>query len=115
MQRLGRMEIQSRGSRRAEGCGDFACDDAALAHPSDDYSPGAAVQQLERAIESVGHRSGDAVCQRAKRFGFDSHHMLAMIVHDVEIASFTGALAIVEVMAFAAAPGAEPEFAGRAP
>src|SRR5258707_325733 len=75
------MEEECRRSSGAERGGDLASDDAALAHAGDDDASGAGGEQRDGAFEILGHRSADAVGERAQRFSLDADYVLAGVLH----------------------------------
>ena len=57
---FGRMEEVSRSAGRRERRGDLASDQSRLAHAGDDHAPGAAAQELDRALEALVELGNEA-------------------------------------------------------
>ena len=60
---------------------DLARNDAALAHARDHHPAAAAVDQLDRIVESRSHRPRNAVGQRAQRLSLDPDYVFANVFH----------------------------------
>src|SRR6266567_2264045 len=81
MERLHRMHEQSWSSRGTERRGNFASDEAALAHAGDDHPSGAAKEKIHAAIKSGGHRASHAIRQILECGGLDANDIFASAVH----------------------------------
>ena len=79
-----RMQIKGGSADRAECGGNFARDDAALAHAGDDNTSAAFEHQIERALEGVAHGAGDAIGEAAQCFRFDADYVFPGAFHRTE-------------------------------
>ena len=75
------MHEQSWSSSGTERRGNFASNEAALAHAGDDHASGAAKEEIHTAIKGGGHRASHAICQILEGGGLDANYIFASAVH----------------------------------
>ena len=68
-------------SSGTERRGNFAGNEAALAHAGDDHASGAAKEEIHTAIKGGGHRASHAICQILEGGGLDANYIFASAVH----------------------------------
>ena len=81
MDGVDRVHEQGGSSNRTQGGGDFAGDDAALAHAGDDDAALAGEHEIDGALEGRGHGAADAIRQSAQGLRLNADDVLAGAVH----------------------------------
>src|SRR5215471_9167508 len=81
MHGFGGMKEYRRRAGGTQSRGNLARDDPALAHPADHDATATPIEQVNGAMESVRHGSGDPVRQGAERPGLNPDYIFPYAVH----------------------------------